>query len=69
MSSDIVVRKVIDINDEVIDEYSFTLEEKEEVIYDPIYLYEIKDMVYGAFVNYILENEQKIIFKCLLSNI
>lgn len=67
MSSDIVVRKVIDINDEVIDEYSFTLEEKEEVIYDPIYLYEIKDMVYGVFVNYILDNKHLNIIFCSFS--
>lgn len=58
----IEVRKIIDIDEDSIEKYSFVLEEeglvsgKHDVRYDPIYLYQLEDMIYGAFVDYRLED-------------
>lgn len=58
----IEVRKIIDIDEDSVEKYSFVLEEeglvsgKHDVRYDPIYLYQLEDMIYGAFVDYRLED-------------
>lgn len=64
----IVVRKVIDITEEVISQCGFILQEERngevtDIIYDPIYLYECNGYIYGAFTNYLLDDDKlKIMF-------